>query len=388
MRFLLRLLGRTLAVVLMLAAILALVVKMRYGGGHTNFPDLSGKGALPETALEIVAELPTPPGNIAVSADGRVFVTLHPEARPEWKVVELVNGEMEPFPDEAFQDREHHPSAFDSAMSLRIDRQGRLWAIDSGHHGLRPGRLLAFDLKTRELVHEFTFPREVAGLGSNLNDFQVMPDGAHLLIADASVFAKRPALIVYDVAARRARRVLEDHPSMRGDFYVPVVHGRKMELFGLLSVRPGVDSIALSRDGQWLSYAALTSKKLYAIPTSALLDENLAETKLTDRVKTLAQGKTMSAGMTTDDRNNVYMSDFEHSAITMLRAHDRKLYTVVKSRNLLRWPDGFSFGPDGWLYVTCSSLHEVLGRLPGAVAEHAPYYVLRIKPGPSAAAGH
>ncbi len=381
-----RLLGRLLGVALLLAAILAVGLKVRYGGGHTDFPDRSGQGGRPESDLQVVAELPTPPGNIAVAADGRVFITLHPEAHPELKVVELVDGQMQPFPSEDFQHRERDPRAFENVLSIRIDRQNRLWALDNGHHGWHPGRLLAFDLKSRELVHEFTFPREIAGLGSHLNDFQVAPDGEHLFIADSSFFAKTPALIVYDVKQRRARRLLEGHDSVRAEFYVPVVQGRKMELFGLVSVRPGVDSIALSRDGNWLAYAAITSRKLYTIPVSALLNDKLSRAQLEERVLTLAQSKTMSDGMTTDERNNVYLSDLEHSAIVILRS-DHRLYTLVKSERLLRWPDGFSFGPDGWLYVTCSSLQDVLGKTPAYIREHAPYRVLRIKPGPSATPG-
>jgi sugar lactone lactonase YvrE len=382
-----RFVGRLLGVGLLLLAILALALKIRYGGGHTDFPDRSGHGGMPESALEMVAELPTPPGNIAVAPDGRVFITLHPEARPELKVVELVDGEMQPFPDEDFQFQERNPKAFENVLSIRIDRQNRLWALDNGHHGLHPGRLLAFDLKSRALVHEFTFPREIAGLGSHLNDFQVAPNGSHVYIADSSFFAKTPALIVYDVSGRYARRLLEGHESVRPEFFTPVVQGRKMELFGLVSVRPGVDSIALSRDGNWLVYAAITSRKLYTIQTSALRNEQLSPIQLAERVSTLAQSKPMSDGMTTDDRNNVYFSDLEHSAIVLLRP-DHRLYTLVKSERLLRWPDGFSFGPDGWLYITCSSLQDVLGRTPGHVRDHAPYRVLRIKPGPSATPGH
>src|SRR5262249_55174611 len=155
--------------------------------------------------------------------DGRVFITLHPEAHPDLKVVELVKNEMRPFPNEAFQDQKQEAKAFDNVLSIRIDRQNRLWALDNGTHGLHPGRLLAFDLTSRALVHEFTFPRDVAGLGSHLNDFQVSPDGSHIFIADASFFAKTPALIVYDVEHKTARRVLEGNDSVRGEFFTPVV---------------------------------------------------------------------------------------------------------------------------------------------------------------------
>ena len=48
--------------------------------------------ALPAAALEVVADLDYPPGNIAVSPTGRVFFTLHPSGDPPIKLVELVGG--------------------------------------------------------------------------------------------------------------------------------------------------------------------------------------------------------------------------------------------------------------------------------------------------------
>jgi len=96
--------------------------------------------------------------------------------------------------------------------------------------------------------------------------------------------------------------------------------------------------------------------------------------------------KTISDGLSSDDAGNVWITDPEHSAVLTL-GPDRKLTTVIKDAKL-RWPDGLSFGPDGWLYVTCSSLQHVLFVLSGHQAAHAPYHVFRFKPGTSAAPGH
>ena len=68
--------------------------------------------------------------------------------------------------------------------------------------------------------------------------------------------------------------------------------------------------------------------------------------------------KTISDGLSTDDAGNVYVTDPEHSAIHRI-APDGALRTLVRDPRL-RWPDGLSFGPGGWLYVSCSDLHQVL----------------------------
>ena len=89
--------------------------------------------------------------------------------------------------------------------------------------------------------------------------------------------------------------------------------------------------------------------------------------------------KTLSDGLTMDVDDNVYLSDMEHSAVVRL-GPDRRLTTLVKDARL-RWPDGFSFGPDGWLYVTCSSLQHVLFVSRAEMRAHAPYQIFRFQPG-------
>ena len=66
---------------------------------------------------------------------------------------------------------------------------------------------------------------------------------------------------------------------------------------------------------------------------------------------------------------------------------DASLETLIKDPKL-RWPDGFSFGPDGWLYVTSSALQDVIGKTDAYIAEHGPYQIFRVKTDSSATAGH
>ena len=359
-------------------------IRFRYGGGKTDFPDRTTAPVFSADILETVVNLSDPPGNLAVSQDGRIFFSLHPEGRPKIKVAELVNGKAKPYPSMEFQGPGNTGVFFDTVLSVRIDSRNRLWTLDLANHGMGQPRLLAFDLATDQVVHRFDFTDDLAGFGSHLNDFQINPAGDTIFIADASIFAKSPAILVYDINRKKCRRMLEKHPAVMPEPYIPVVQGRKMQVFGIFAVRPGVDSIALDKSGNWLYFAPVTNNYMYRIRAEYLKDESLTEADLADRVEEFAL-KTMSDGLTMDLEDNIYITDPEHSAIVRLTP-DGRLETLVKDHRL-RWPDGLGYGPDGWLYITCSALHQVIGMTPGSISSKAPFQIYRFKPGVPGVAG-
>ena len=380
-----RALGRILVVLGGIVVVLVAGLWLVLGGGEF-LPDRTKAPTMRFDIVEKVADLDYPPGNIAVSTDGRVFLTLHPDGHPPQQVVELVQGKPVPFPNEEFQRETEGIPYFQSILAVRIDRQGRLWTLDFARFGRGTPRIVAFDIATRKVVHEYAFPSDVAGLASMLNDFQVDAAGRYIYIAETSPVLQRPALIVYDTEQRRSRRLLDGHASVEAEKLIIQAGERRMMLpGGFLPLRIAVDSIGLSRDGQWLYYGAVTGSRMYRVRAADLTDESLDAATLASRVETFAD-KPLSDGLTTDDAGNVYLSDMEHSAIHRLRP-DGSLETLLEDPHL-RWPDGFSFGPEGWLYVTCSALQQVLFRPEEDVAAFAPYQVWRFKPGANAVAGH
>jgi sugar lactone lactonase YvrE len=353
---------------------------MRYGGGR-DFEDRSSTPILPSSALEIVAALDDPPGNIAVSSTGRIFITIHPLSRPEVnKVVELVEGKPVPYPNADSQQ-----NLFQAVLGLAIDRQNRLWLLDDGIQGIKQPRLLAFDLQTNQLVKRFDFPSQIAGFGSFLNDLQIDPDGQKIYIADTSTLAKKPAIIIYDIVNNSARRVLENHPSVVEQDWRINARGNKMVLgWGLFVVKPAVDSIALDRDGLWLYYGPMAHNSMFRVKTEDLNDRSLTPEKLGDKVEKFGP-KPLSDGLSMDLENNIYITDVEHGAILRLDP-DKKLTTLIKDSRL-RWSDGLSFGPEHWLYISDSALQDVMFKSKKYIRSKAPYYIFRFKPGPPGIAG-
>lgn len=335
-------------------------------------------------AIEVLAELPRPPGNLAVLPDGGVVFTWHPEGAPPEHVALLRPGnQWEPFPDAAWQRPREDGPFWVAPLALRVDAQGRLWVLDHGDYGSEPATLTAFDPATRAVLTRFTFPDDVAESGSLLNDFVVDAARQTIYVADTSPFEFDPALVVVDLARGTARRVLVDHESVSAEDQLLVVQGVFVKAY-LLPVRLDADTIALSADGEWLYYGPLTGTRLWRAPTAALRDPALDEDALAARVEVWGK-KPASDGAVMAPDGRIYLTAVEHEAIAVLEP-DRTLRLLARDPARLVWPDGLALAPtdDGWLYVSCSQLHRAIGQDLDELPRWAPYRLLRLPRWPAA----
>ena len=357
---------------LLLAFILATLLRLRYGGGD-RYPDLSNPPLLSNAGLETVLAYSEPIGNVAVSADGRLFFTVHPESRPRGnRLLEFVEGASVPYPDVGSQ-----LELFDTVLGLTVDSQNRLWTVDHGNHGLRQARLLAFDLATNELLLNVELPAEIAPAGSFLQDLQVSADGTTVVLADMSFWRQAPALIVYDVASGAARRLLERYDAVSAENYQIVANGSELSwLGGIIGLKGGVDGIALGPE--WLYFGAISGSDLYRVALADLVNPQLSAEELSARVEYYAH-KPLSDGFGIDPAGNVYVTDVEHNAVYIV-GHDRKPRTLIRSESI-RWPDGLAFGPDGWLYISDSALPELVLEPREHIERQRPFRIFRFRPG-------
>ena len=346
-------------------------------GAALRLPDRTTDALCPSSDLEVVANLEMPPGNVAVTPEGRVFFTYFAAANPRRPIVnEIVDGRVVPFPSDAAGQRD-----IGEPLSIRVDAHGRLWSLHPG--ALGDGRLTAWDIASGRKLAEYDLPREVAGVGSFLNDFVFDPSGKTVFIADTKIPGQivdplhlwaKPALVVLDLETGTSRRLLEGHPSVANGGHDLHVEGRGEPP---LQVN-GVDSIAIDSTGEWLYYKAVNSGTLYRVRAADLRDRTLSSAELAARVED-AGDATASDGVLFDANDRLYLGDMEHSAIVR-RERDGSLTTLYKDPAKLRWPDGFSTGPDGTIYVTASSLMDVFLRLPHDIERRGPYQIYRFKP--------
>lgn len=79
------------------------------------------------------------------------------------------------------------------------------------------------------------------------------------------------------------------------------------------------------------------------------------------------------------DKNwNLYLSNLNEKAVTRM---DRSghMQTVAKD-DRLEWPDTFSEGPDGAIYISASHINETPPYNEGKDARHSPFSVFKFQP--------
>ena len=283
----------------------------------------------------------------------------------------MKDGSLRPYPDAQWDAWRNARATelsvadhFVCVQSIVPDGHGSLWVLDPGAPGnekILEGapKLVKIDLKTNRVVKVIPVASDVALQGTYLNDIRFSPDGRTGYITDSGT---RGAIIVVDLESGKGFRALDGHPSTQIDKAVKVlVDGKPL-------VRPdgrqpafAADGIAISNDGRTLYWQALTGRTLYSIDT-ALFRPDVAEPQRAAAVRIVATTH-VADGLWMSKAGVLYITSPTDNGITRL-AGNRVVPVLTDKR--LRWPDTFSEGPDGRIYVTASHIQDTNWFKPGA----------------------
>lgn len=353
----------------MLRTWIALAVFAACGSNRPEPAAISAPPAAGAT-VETFAELAVGPGNIAVTPQQRVFLSLHQFYEPVDRVVELVNGELRAYPPGG--------PKLDSVLGIRADERGVVWMLDNAMRGKGKRQLVGWNARKEALestVDLMTVSRDDAFL----NDLAVDRTHEAIYIADPAG-GKTAAIIVVPLAGGPPRRVLEGHASVVPEDRELVIDGTPVEIAGPDGTRTrpriGINPIALDARDEWLYFGPMHGSKLYRVPTSALRDAALSPESLAERVEVYA-GRPITDGIAIDSANNIYLGDLANNAIGVIDAERR--YRELARGPELSWIDAFSYGPDGYYYAVANQLHRSAVLNAGTSATKPPYRIVRFK---------
>lgn len=332
-----------------------------------------------QSNIDIIANLDSGPGNVTVTDNRRIIMSMHQFYLPKYSVVEYKNNMLVPFPNKELTDAESK-SAFklDSVLGIR-SANGIVWILDNGmRNGITP-KLVGWDTKTNQLHQVIYLPPPIAPKDEFVNDFAIDNRRKQIFISDPAGGANA-ALIVVNLTTGAARRVLQGHAGVvpeAVDLIIDKVPVQVKDESGKL-VRPhiGVNPITEDLNNEWVYFGPMHGHSLYRIKADDLANEQLDAEVLANRVQRYSD-KPISDGLTIDNDNNIYLGELAENAIGVISA-DRKYRRLVQCPTL-SWVDSFSFGPAGKLYAVVNRLHQSATLNGGVPAAKPPFYLLTVK---------
>ena len=321
--------------------------------------------------IELVAEFGHQVTGVSVAEDGRIFVNF-----PRWtedsevSVAELKDGKPVPYPDEewnawrnAKKDEITPDDHWVCVQSVVADGRGSLWVLDpaapaQAHMVAKGPKLVRIDLARDKVAQVIAFDEDAAPQGSYLNDVRFSNDGKTAFITDSGVVG---AILVVDLAAGKTVRLLDGHPSTQ------MKKGLNVSVDGEVLRRPdgrgvefSADGIELSQDGKYLYWQAIKGDDLYRIPTEALLKAGLRGEDVSGSVEPYGKNGVNDGLLIARGTEDMYLTSVQDNAIKVrhLAEGPSSEPRIVVQDERLRWPDTFSQGPDGTIYVTTSHIQD------------------------------
>ncbi len=339
------------------------IEKMKSGAEHLVAPF----GGKTDDKLTEIMPFSHQVTGVTVTETGRIFVSF-----PRWtedapiSVAEVLkDGLIKAYPDDEWNSwrnarmGEVSPGDhFVCVQSVVADGQGSLWVVDPAAPNLdktvKDGpKLVRIDLKSDKVTKTFAIGPDVAGPASYLNDVRIAPDGRFAYLTDSG---SPGGLVIVDLSSGKAWRALSGDASTQAEKDVVVItDGQPLKRPDGRPLQVNADSLALSADGHFLYWKPLTGKTLYRIATDVLQQAGTNPDAVKGKIEKVAEVEPTD-GLWVDKSNRIYLSAIDENAVKVLEPGG-EIKTLIKDSRL-RWPDTFSQGPDGAIYVTASHIQD------------------------------
>lgn len=302
---------------------------------------------------------------VGVSSDNRLFVSFPRRGSTyQYGLVEVVNGELKPYPDTEWNSEGDETVHFASVQDLFVDADDFLWVLDSkpapggsifgGNGEGKPEghfKLLKINLTTNQIDTVYTFD-DLDKTRSGLNDIRVDTRKGLAYLSDPGL----AAIVVLDLNTGKTRTVLEKTPFTLADPDIVLSYNEtEMRDESGKPFSSNVNGIALTRDFKYLYFKPINKKNLFRIATEYLADASLTDEALQAKVEDMGEVG-VTHGLEADDKGNIFLTNSLDYSVRYLNPAG-EVYTLVQDSRLL-WPDSFGIGTDGYLYFSCAQLQN------------------------------
>ena len=307
----------------------------------------------PASELEVVTTSKYPMNGVAITENGRIFVSMPQwtgEASPSVGEV-LPNGEVKPYPGNKWNEFSSKDSynRFSNVNAVHTDEDGNLWVVDYaapfwGEIIKGSQKLVKVNTTTNTIERVYRFDDEILPPHAKLNDVRVDLSRGVAYISEFGV----GALIVVDLDSGKSRRLLNKHFSARAHPDVVTYFNGKPFSTSFLHL----NDIELDSQKEHIYYQPTGGPVMYRIKTEHLTNVKLTERELSDYVEVYSKSLTIG-GITVDENDKFYLGNVQDKAITII--DDGKIEgNLIKSERIL-WPDAMDIHNDH-LYIPCPQL--------------------------------
>lgn len=323
--------------------------------------------------IEVVAQLPIRPGNVAATAQGRVFATVHPLDKPSGVQLIEITGKQKyhAWPSEKYQNDGKHftDDRIDSPLGIYRDSSSRIWIVDMGLN-IGKTRIWGFDIDSGNLVKRIDLPSEIAPKGSFVQDLVVDDKNGWIYLADIS----DPGLIAVNISTGQARR-FGKHSSLQTEAGVAMIIDGKQVNFNGKPAEVAVDPITLSADKETIYFGAMNGHSWYSVPARLFRDQ--ADDEQIALAISKVGSKPISDGAAIDAYGNHFFTNLPEHGIDVLTTGG-ELKPFIRDARLV-WPDGVQFGGKSWLYISVNQLNTTSAFTGNVDEGQPPFYILRVK---------